>query len=79
MTALQLVPNRPALVRFVTETRPDLSPADVEGALIALEAANWPWNRIVMATAAMVCHLEEPRDLREAARDPLHLRKGARR
>ncbi len=70
MTAPQLVPNRPALVRFVTETRPDLSPADVEGALIALEAANWPWNRIVMATALMTCHLEEPRDLRTAAADP---------
>ncbi|WP_165964240.1 hypothetical protein, partial [Actinomadura sp. KC216] len=63
--------HRPALVRFVTDSRPDLRPSDVEGALIALEQANWTWNRIVMATAAMVCHLEEPRDLREAARNPL--------
>ncbi|MGI5418674.1 hypothetical protein [Actinomadura luteofluorescens] len=78
MTTPQLVPNRPALVRFVADSRPDLSPADVEGALIALESANWTWNRIVMATAAMVCHLEEPRDLREAARDPLRLRRGHR-
>ena len=70
MTAPQLVPNRPALVRFVTESRPDRSPTDLEGALLALEAAGWPWNRIVMATAAMTCHLEEPRDLRTAAADP---------
>lgn len=79
MTAPQLVPNRPALIDFVTKHRPDLSATDVEGALLALEAAGWPWNRIVMATAAMTCHLEEPRDLREAARDPLRLRKGTRR
>lgn len=70
MTTPQLVPNRPALVRFVADSRPDLSPADLEGALIALEQAGWTWNRIVMATAAMTCHLEEPRDLREAAKDP---------
>ena len=78
MTVPQLVPNRGALVEFVAKSRPDLAPSDVEGALLALEGANWSWNRIVMATAAMVCHLEEPRDLREAARDPLRLRKGRR-
>ncbi|MEV0660145.1 hypothetical protein ACIBI3_02270 [Actinomadura luteofluorescens] len=71
MTAPQLVPNRPALIEFVTKHRPDLHTPDIEGALIALEQAGWTWNRIVMATAAMVCHLEEPRDLREAARNPL--------
>ena len=70
MTVPQLVPNRPALVRCVVEHRPDLNASDVEGALIALEAAGWPWNRIYMAAHLMTVHLEEPRDLRAAAADP---------
>lgn len=73
MTAPEPVPAQAELADFAVATRPDLDRDDVEGALMALRAAGWPWRRVLVQTALMLAHGEEPRDLRAATR-PSHIR-----
>lgn len=67
-----------ALADFAAETRPDLDRDDVRRALLACQTAGWTWARTLMQCAAMLAHLEEPRDLRAAAADPSKIRKHIR-
>ena len=73
MTVPELLPAQAELADLAAATRPDLDRDDVEGALMALQAAGWPWTRILIQTALMLAHGEEPRDLRNAIR-PAHIR-----
>lgn len=71
MTAPEPVPAQAELADLAAATRPDLNRDDVEGAIVALRTAGWPWARVLVQTALMLAHGEEPRDLRNAVRpDP---------
>lgn len=70
----ELIHDREALLDLAARLRPDIRRSDLEGALLALSTAGWTWPRIVMATASTLCRGEEPRDLRNAATDPLKLK-----
>lgn len=67
------LPATQRLLDLATETRPDLDRDDLEGAVVdAIRAHGWAWT--LAHTARMLARGEDPRDLREAARDPLKLR-----
>jgi hypothetical protein len=75
MTAPELLHDRDAVLDYTSRLRPDVDRRDLEGALLALEAAGWIWPRIVNATHLMITRLETPRDLRNALRDPIQQRR----
>lgn len=64
----------PQLLALAAVIREDVDPRDLEGALIACKTAGWTWRRILSEAVLMLCRGEEPRDLREATRDPLKQR-----
>ena len=59
-----LIQARAELLIFATRSRPDWDPDRLEGAVLAAENAQWPWERIVHRVARMVTTPDEdPRDL----------------
>lgn len=59
-----------ALLDYATRLRPDIDPEDLRGAILAADAANWPWRRTVKAVAQIVADGETPYDLRNATHTP---------
>jgi hypothetical protein len=73
----ELRPAQSELLDLAAATRPDIHRQDLEGAIIACHDAGWPWKRTLSETVQMLCRGEEPRDLREATRDPMKRRRTA--
>ena len=61
-------PARRELVALLTTTRPDWTPDETEGALLAAGHAGWTWPRTMTEAVRLACDPESfPRDLRIAA------------
>lgn len=74
MTAIQ--PASRELVALATAARGEDWASDLDGALAAASNAGWSWPRTALYAARLIFTEDaSPRDLREAARDPLARRR----
>lgn len=78
MTTPDAQPASEALLDLAAATRPDIDRGELQQALAACHSAGWPWPRTLVETARMLARGEDPRDLIEATKDPLKLRRHAR-
>lgn len=78
MTAPTAQPASEQLLDLAAATRPDIDRAALQQALAACHSAGWTWPRTLTETARMLARGEDVRDLVEATRDPLKLRRNVR-
>lgn len=78
MTTPAAQPASEQLLDLAAATRPDIDRSELQQALAACHSAGWTWPRTLTETVRMLARGEEPRDLLEATRDPLKLRRRTR-
>lgn len=78
MTTPDALPASEQLLDLAAATRPDIDRHQLQQALAACHSAGWTWPRTMTETVRVLARGEDVRDLLEATRDPLKLRRHTR-